>query len=108
VDDLIEGFIRLMGTPNDFYGPVNLGNPGEFTILELAELVIELTGARSKLVFHDLPADDPKQRKPDITMAKGKLDWQPKVCLRDGLLKTIDYFDQRLAGPVRFDKNLAA
>ena len=108
VDDLIEGFMRLMATPDEFYGPINLGNPGEFTILELAEMVIELTGSRSKLVFHDLPSDDPKQRKPDIAMAKAELDWEPKVCLHDGLLKTIEYFDQRISSPIPFNRDMAA
>ena len=82
-----------MNSPDDFTGPVNLGNPGEFTMLELAEQVIELTGSKSKLVFEPLPADDPKQRKPDIALAKGKLGWEPTVPLRDGLKKTIEYFD---------------
>ncbi len=77
---------------NDFIGPVNIGNPGEFTIRELAELVIELTGASSKLVAKPLPADDPTRRRPDISLAKAKLDWQPKIPLREGLGKTIDWF----------------
>ena len=91
--DLIEGWVRLMATGDDVTGPINLGNPGEFTMLELAENVIELTGSKSKLVFEPLPADDPKQRKPDITLAKEKLDWEPIVPLREGLAKTIEYFD---------------
>ncbi len=91
--DLIEGWIRLMATDDEVTGPVNLGNPGEFTMIELAENVIELTGSKSKLVFEPLPADDPKQRKPDITLAKEKLGWEPIVPLREGLKKTIEYFD---------------
>jgi UDP-glucuronate decarboxylase len=93
VDDLVEGFIRLMGTRDDFTGPVNLGNPGEFTILELAQLVIEMTGSKSKIDHLPLPSDDPKQRKPDITLAKKELDWVPGIKLHDGLVKTIAYFD---------------
>ncbi len=92
VDDLVEGFIRMMDGPDDFVGPVNLGNPDEFTIKELAETVIEMTGAKSKLVYMPLPDDDPTQRQPDITLAKQRLGWQPTVKLRDGLGKTIDYF----------------
>jgi UDP-glucuronate decarboxylase len=91
-DDLVEGLIRLMNGPNDFIGPVNLGNPGEFTILELAELVCELTGSRSRLVYHPLPADDPTQRQPDITLAAERLGWQPTVALREGLAGTIEWF----------------
>jgi len=92
VDDLIEGMIRTMATGDDFTGPVNLGNPNEFTMLELAEKVIELTNSRSKLVFEPLPQDDPKQRQPDITLAKSRLDWEPMVQLEEGLERTIDYF----------------
>lgn len=92
VDDLIEGFIRMMNGPDDFIGPVNLGNPDEFTIKELAEIVIELTGAKSKLTYMPMPDDDPTQRQPDISLAKKRLDWQPSVKLRDGLIKTIEYF----------------
>jgi UDP-glucuronate decarboxylase len=92
VDDLVEGFMRMMNCEN-FTGPVNLGNPGEFTILELAEAVIRLTGSSSKVVYEPLPQDDPLQRQPDITLAKEKLDnWEPKVQLEEGLQKTIDYF----------------
>lgn len=92
VDDLIEGIIRMMST-NDFTGPVNLGNPGEFTMLELAELIIGMTNSRSKIVFMPLPSDDPKQRKPNIALAKEMLrDWEPKVTLEDGLKPTIEYF----------------
>ena len=92
VDDMIDGLIRLMNSPDDFTGPINLGNPVEFTILELAEKVIALTNSKSKIVFKPLPADDPKQRQPDITLAKENLSWQPKVPLEEGLRKTIDYF----------------
>lgn len=93
VDDLIEGFLRLMDTEAGFTGPVNLGNPNEFTIRELAERVIELTGSRSRLVFKPLPVDDPMQRQPDITLAREKLSWEPQVQLDEGLAKTIAYFD---------------
>ncbi len=98
VDDLIEGMVRLMNTGDDVTGPVNVGNPGEFTIRELAEKVIKLTGSKSKLVFKPLPQDDPRQRKPDITLAKQLLNWEPKVPLEEGLKKTIEYFDKLLAG----------
>ena len=91
-DDLVEGIIRMMNGSDDFVGPVNLGNPGEFTIRQLAEMVIELTGAKSKLVERPLPADDPTQRKPDITLAKKHLDWEPTIELREGLGRTIDWF----------------
>ncbi|VGO12950.1 UDP-glucose 4-epimerase [Pontiella desulfatans] len=91
--DLIEGWIRLMATGDDVTGPINIGNPGEFTMIELAENVIELTNSKSQLIFEPLPADDPKQRKPDITLAKEKLGWEPTVPLREGLAKTIEYFD---------------
>ena len=96
VDDLVEGMIRMMATGDDFIGPVNIGNPGEYTIRQLAEKVIELTGSKSKLIFKDLPQDDPKQRQPNITLAKSKLDWEPKVHLNDGLIRTIDYFKTKL------------
>ncbi|MGQ0800768.1 MAG: UDP-glucuronic acid decarboxylase family protein [Pseudomarimonas sp.] len=96
VDDLIEGFLRLMDTERGFPGPVNLGNPGEFTIRELAEQVIELTGSASTLTFLPLPADDPTQRKPEIELARTKLGWEPKIALREGLLQTIAYFDEQL------------
>jgi UDP-glucuronate decarboxylase len=92
VDDLIDGLIRLMEGPDGFVGPVNLGNQDEFTILELAERVIELTGSKSKIVHRPLPADDPKQRRPDITLAKERLGWEPRVPLREGLAKTVEYF----------------
>jgi UDP-glucuronate decarboxylase len=92
VDDLIEAFIRLMATDDDFAGPVNTGNPSEFTILQLAEIVLELTNSKSELIFKPLPQDDPRQRRPDITLAKEKLGWEPKISLREGLLPTIAYF----------------
>ncbi|WP_288365303.1 UDP-glucuronic acid decarboxylase family protein [uncultured Marinobacter sp.] len=95
-DDLIEGFVRLMNSPEELIGPVNLGNPNEFTIRELAEAVIELTGSSSSLIFKPLPEDDPKQRQPDISLAKSQLDWQPSVELKEGLVKTISYFDELL------------
>ncbi len=91
-DDLIEGMIRMMEAADDLVGPVNLGNPDEFTIRQLAESVLELTGSRSKLVFHPLPPDDPKQRRPDITLARQRLGWEPKLPLREGLVKTIEWF----------------
>ena len=97
VDDLIEGFLRLMAMPDDFSGPVNLGNPGEFTMLELAEKVKAITGSRSELVHKPLPVDDPKQRQPDISLAKTALQWRPKVPLDEGLKKTIQHFDQLLS-----------
>ncbi len=92
VDDLIEGFIRLMASPADFTGPVNIGNPNEFTIRQLAELTVEMVGSGSKVVYHPLPQDDPRQRCPDISLAKARLNWQPTVELREGLAQTIDYF----------------
>lgn len=93
VDDLLEGMIRMMNTPDDFTGPVNLGNPNEFTIKELALKIIELTGSKSKIVYLPLPQDDPVQRQPDISLAKEKLNgWQPTIQLEEGLIKTIDYF----------------
>lgn len=97
VDDLIDGFVKFMRTENGFTGPMNLGNPGEFTMVELAEAVIELTGSKSSIVFEALPADDPKQRQPDISLALEKLEsWQPRTPLREGLTKTIAYFDDLL------------
>lgn len=96
VDDLIDAIIRMMGTEAGFTGPVNIGNPGEFTIRELADLVIELTGTRSNIVYRPLPSDDPKQRRPDISLAMDKLDWKPQIELKSGILKTIDYFDELL------------
>lgn len=94
VDDLIDGMVRMMNGPAGFTGPVNIGNPGEFTMLELAQQVIALTESKSKLVFMPLPQDDPKQRQPNIDLAKTQLAWQPKIALKDGLLKTIQYFQQ--------------
>lgn len=96
IDDLVEGMIRMMASGDDFIGPVNIGNPGEFTILELAEKVIEMTGSKSKIIYEPLPSDDPMQRKPNISLAKEKLDWEPKIPLETGLVKTIEYFDQLL------------
>ena len=97
VDDLIEGFVRLMGTADEETGPVNLGNPGEFTILQLAERVLELTGSSSRLVFKPLPQNDPQQRQPDISKAMQLLGWQPTVMLDQGLKKSIEYFDKLLS-----------
>lgn len=96
VDDLVEGFIRLMDTDGDVTGPMNLGNPVEFTIAELAHKVIEMTGSKSEMIYCPLPADDPKQRKPDISFAKSTLDWTPAIQLEEGLRATIDYFQSRL------------
>ena len=96
VDDLIVGLVKLMQSPNDITGPINLGKPDEFTILHLAELIIELTDSKSKIVFNPLPLDDPKQRKPDITLAKIDLKWEPEIKLKDGLKKTIKYFKKIL------------
>ena len=92
VDDLITAMIRMMSTVSEFTGPVNIGNPGEFTMLELAQKIIELTGSRSSLVYQSLPSNDPRQRQPNITLAREKLDWEPKVQLEEGLIKTIKYF----------------
>ena len=97
VDDLIEAFVRLMDSPDDFTGPVNTGNPGEFTILQLAQKVIELTGSQSKIEYKPLPSDDPTQRQPDITLARARLGWEPTTRLEVGLDKTIAYFDQLLS-----------
>jgi UDP-glucuronate decarboxylase len=97
VDDLVEGFIRLMNTGDEITGPINLGNPGEFTIRQLAEMVVELTGSKSKIEYRPLPQDDPQQRQPDITKARQILSWEPTIPLREGLTKTIAYFDQLLA-----------
>jgi UDP-glucuronate decarboxylase len=98
VDDLIEAFVLLMKSPADVVGPMNLGNPAEFTIKELAELVLELTGSKSKLAYLPLPQDDPKQRQPDIALAQESLGWQPSVSLREGLISTIVHFDRLLSG----------
>ena len=96
VDDMIDGFIRMMNSKDGFTGPVNMGNPVEFTIIGLAEKVIDITGSKSKIVFEELPSDDPKQRRPDITLAKKELGWEPTVGLDEGLKKTINYFDSLL------------
>lgn len=93
VDDLVEGMIRMMNSREGFIGPVNLGNPGEFTMLELADMVIALTGSKSKIIYQPLPQDDPTQRKPVIDLAKKELDWEPKIVLEEGLKKSIAYFD---------------
>jgi UDP-glucuronate decarboxylase len=95
VTDLIEGLVRMMDN-DGFIGPVNLGNPGEFTILELAEKVIRMTGAKSKIVFKELPFDDPVRRRPDIALAASRLGWEPKVGLDEGLEKTVAYFQRKL------------
>lgn len=100
VDDLIDGMIRMMQTGSEVTGPINLGNPHEFTMLELAELTLRLSGSKSRIVFQPLPQDDPKQRKPDIDVAKSNLGWQPKVRLEDGLKETIGYFKKILAGEI--------
>ena len=97
VDDLVEAFIRIMETPDDFTGPVNIGNPGEFTIRELAEKVIAFTGSASKIIHLPLPMDDPARRRPDITLARETLGWEPKIPLDDGLRRTIDYFERLLS-----------
>jgi UDP-glucuronate decarboxylase len=98
IDDLIEGMLRMMNSRDDFYGPVNIGNPNEFSMLYLANEIIDLTGSRSKIIHKPLPEDDPAQRQPDITLAKKELnDWEPKVELREGLKKTIEYFDHLLS-----------
>ena len=96
VNDLVEGFLKLMDTNSDVTGPINLGNPSEFTMLELAEKVIETTASKSKIVYQDLPSDDPKQRRPDITKAREMLDWEPTIPLEEGLKKTTAYFEKRL------------
>jgi UDP-glucuronate decarboxylase len=96
VDDLLDGLIKLMDTPNNFTGPVNLGNPAEFTVKALAEMVVKMTGSKSKIVYLPLPQDDPKQRKPDITLAMKELNWKPAIHLETGLEKTIDYFREML------------
>lgn len=97
VSDLVDGMVRMMATEDSFTGPVNIGNPGEFTMIELANLIIDITGTRSKLVYMPLPQDDPTQRQPDISLAKEKLGgWEPKVPLREGLTQTIEYFDRLL------------
>jgi UDP-glucuronate decarboxylase len=97
VDDLVRGFVSMMGTTPEIIGPINLGNPNEFTIRELAELVLELTGSRSKVVHRPLPQDDPRQRRPDISEAERLLGWRPTTTLREGLAMTIPYFEQLLS-----------
>jgi UDP-glucuronate decarboxylase len=96
VDDLIEGFVRMMASPKDVTGPINMGNPSEFTIKKLAEMVLKMVGGKSKLAYKPLPADDPRQRRPDISLAKATLDWEPKVTLDVGLERTIAYFKECL------------
>ena len=108
VSDLVEGFIRLMATPDDVTGPVNLGNPHEIPVRELAERVIRLTGSCSPIVYHPLPQDDPTQRCPDITLARKLLDWEPIVALDDGLQRTIAYFESLLASGVERDSHITA
>jgi UDP-glucuronate decarboxylase len=98
IDDLIEGVVRLMDTPAQVTGPMNLGNPAEFTIRQLADMIIDLIGSKSRLVYQPLPSDDPKQRQPDIALAKQTLDWEPKVALSEGLMKTIAFFEGILSG----------
>ena len=100
VDDLINAFIGMMNSREDFYGPVNIGNPVEFTIIELAQKILSITNSSSKLVYNTLPQDDPEQRKPDISLAKKEFDWEPKVFLDDGLNKTIEYFQRKLSKEV--------
>jgi UDP-glucuronate decarboxylase len=103
VDDLIEGLVRMMNSPDDFCGPVNIGNPAEFSILELAQKIIELTGSASKIIFKALPQDDPLQRKPDINLARQRLGWEPETDLAQGLQHTIDYFKGIVAGMTTYD-----
>lgn len=103
VDDLIEAFVRFMNSEHEITGPINLGNPNEFTILELAKTVIQMTGSKSELVFLPLPSDDPRQRQPDISLAQSTLGWKPKVALSEGLGRTIPYFDQMLANGVEIN-----
>jgi UDP-glucuronate decarboxylase len=106
VDDLVEALIRMMNAKRGVTGPINLGNPGEFTIHELARLVIELANSSSRIVYRDLPMDDPRQRRPDISKAREALGWQPTVDLREGLRRTIDYFDARLSTRERHEPEL--
>ena len=96
VSDLVDGIVKMMNNPQKFIGPVNLGNPSERTILEFAKLIVEMTGSKSKIVYKPLPGDDPTQRKPDISFAKKELGWEPKVDIREGIEKTIEYFDKKL------------
>jgi UDP-glucuronate decarboxylase len=107
VDDLVRGCLAMMETPSGFTGPINLGNPAECTVLELARKVIELTGSGSRIVFRPLPADDPRQRRPDIRVARERLAWTPQVSLEQGLIRTIRYFDRLLshgAAAVRMER----
>jgi len=97
IDDMVEGIIKFVGLDNDFTGPLNLGNPDEYAIQQLAEIILELTNSKSKLVYKDLPSDDPKRRRPDITLAKKKLSWEPKTTLKDGIQQTISYFSDLIA-----------
>ena len=96
MDDLIDGMIKMMNSKEAITGPINIGNPNEFSILELAESVISLTGSKSKIIYKALPIDDPKQRKPDISKAKNHLDWEPTVELKEGLSKTIEWFSKNI------------
>jgi UDP-glucuronate decarboxylase len=96
VDDLIDAMIKMMNSEKGFIGPVNIGNPGEFTMLQLAEMVLMLSNSKSKIIYKPLPSDDPKQRQPNIDLAKDKLGWQPKVELKDGLRETIAYFKKMI------------
>ncbi len=108
VDDLVEGLVRLANTPDTFPGPLNLGNPHEISVLQLAEMIIELTGSRSKLSFKSLPQDDPTRRRPDISLAKSTIDWEPRVSLEQGLIRTIEFFDTDLGiGPTRVIKDVS-
>ncbi len=101
VDDLIEGMVGLMDTPADVTGPINVGNPHEFTIAELASKIINIIGSRSRTVYRQIPSDDPRQRKPDISQAKNLMNWEPKISLDEGLTKTIKYFERFLQDPAR-------
>ena len=94
---MVEGIIKFVGLDNDFTGPLNLGNPDEYAIQQLAEIILELTNSKSKLVYKDLPSDDPKRRRPDITLAKKKLSWEPKTSFNDGIQQTISYFNNLIA-----------
>jgi UDP-glucuronate decarboxylase len=97
IDDMVEGITKFVGLGEDFTGPLNLGNPDEYTIQELAEIILKLTNSKAKLVYKDLPSDDPKRRRPDITLAKKKLLWEPKTSLDDGIRKTVLYFSNLIA-----------
>ena len=97
IDDMVEGIIKFVTLDNDFTGPLNLGNPDEYTIQQLAEIILDLTNSKSKLIYKDLPSDDPKRRRPDITLAKKKLSWEPKTSFNDGIQQTISYFNNLIA-----------